>query len=49
MNNYNGWLTSTNIFKRSVAVFWHNMLWYIIVMATILIPLLILWWIIEAL
>lgn len=32
---YNGWLVSNNIFKRSLAIYWHVLLWYIIVMFTI--------------
>lgn len=40
MNKYNWWLLSDNLFKRSLAVLWHAMFWYLIV----IVPFLVLVW-----
>lgn len=38
MKNYNWWLVSNSLIKRSVAVFWHYMLGYLIIMLCVAVP-----------
>lgn len=40
---YNGWLNSTNIIKRSIAVWWHFMLGYLLILIPIFILAFIVW------
>ena len=41
IEKYNGWIVSNSLVKRSLAIFWHSMLWYLIVIFTIYLPIMI--------
>jgi hypothetical protein len=47
MEKYNGWLVSESIVKRSLAVWWHFMLGYVIIILTVWLFAVVIGWIIT--
>lgn len=39
------WLVSSSLIKRSLAVAWHNILWWIIIYLIIWLFFMIIWWV----